>query len=140
MSRRRTTEDLHTALEEAALAGAQEIRDFLSTYRGKDPERLRRVQIAVGAVSGYTRWRRFDLAFVGERLAIEIDGGAFLAQGGRHTRGSGYRQDCEKLAEAVILGWRVLRVLPEHVTSGAALTWIERTLGCDSRGHTGTGG
>ena len=54
---RRTTELLHEALEEAALAGAKEITEFLSTYRGKDPERMRRVQIAIGAVGGYTRWR-----------------------------------------------------------------------------------
>lgn len=55
MSKR--TAALSEALEEAALAGAKEIKEFLSTYRGKDPERLRRVQIAAGAVSGYTRWR-----------------------------------------------------------------------------------
>ncbi len=53
----RRTEALAEALEDAALAGANEIREFLSTYRGKDPERLKRVQVAVGAVSGYTRWR-----------------------------------------------------------------------------------
>jgi hypothetical protein len=55
MSKR--SEALAEALEDAALAGANEIREFLSTYRGKDPERLKRVQVAVGAVSGYTRWR-----------------------------------------------------------------------------------
>jgi restriction endonuclease Mrr len=54
---KKSTEALHEALEEAALAGAKEIKEFLATYRGKDPERFRRVQIAVGAVSGYTRWR-----------------------------------------------------------------------------------
>ena len=54
---RRSTEDLHEALEHAALAGAKEITEFLTTYRGKDPDRLRRVQIAIGAVGGYTRWR-----------------------------------------------------------------------------------
>ena len=54
---RRVTEALHEALEEAALAGAKEIKEFLATYRGKDPDRLRRVQIAIGAVGGYTRWR-----------------------------------------------------------------------------------
>ena len=48
---------LSEALEDAALAGAKEIREFLGTYRGKNPDRLKRVQIAVGAVSGYTRWR-----------------------------------------------------------------------------------
>jgi hypothetical protein len=54
---KRTREQLHEALEEAALAGAKEIKEFLGTYRGKDPDRYRRVQIAIGAVSGYTRWR-----------------------------------------------------------------------------------
>lgn len=55
MSKR--SEALSEALEDAALAGAKEIQEFLGTYRGKDPERIKRVQIAVGAVSGYTRWR-----------------------------------------------------------------------------------
>lgn len=55
MSKR--SEALAEALEDAALAGAKEIKEFLGTYRGKDPERIKRVQIAVGAVSGYTRWR-----------------------------------------------------------------------------------
>ena len=57
MATRRTTELLHEALEEAALVGAREITEFLGTYRGKDPDRLRRVQIAIGAVGSYTRWR-----------------------------------------------------------------------------------
>jgi hypothetical protein len=48
---------LSEALEEAALAGAREIKEFLGTYRGKDADRLKRVQIAVGAVGSYTRWR-----------------------------------------------------------------------------------
>ena len=56
-TRRQTTESLHEALEEAALAGAKEIAEFLGTYRGKDPDRLQRVQIAISAVGGYTRWR-----------------------------------------------------------------------------------
>jgi hypothetical protein len=50
-------QSLNEALEDAALAGAQEIKEFLGTYRGKDPDRLKRVQVAVGAVSGYTRYR-----------------------------------------------------------------------------------
>jgi len=48
--------ELGEAMEAAALAGATEITSFLGTYRGKDPDRLRRVQIAVGAVSSYTRY------------------------------------------------------------------------------------
>ena len=54
---RKTREQLHEALEEAALVGAKEIKEFLGTYRGKDPERLRRVQIAISAVGSYTRYQ-----------------------------------------------------------------------------------
>lgn len=54
---RNTKSQLHEKLEEAALAGAKEIREFLGTYRGKDPDRLRRVQVAMAAVNGYTRWQ-----------------------------------------------------------------------------------
>lgn len=73
-----------------------------------------------------TRKWRFDLAWPQQLLAVEIDGGVF--SGGRHSRGAGYRADCEKFAEAAILGWRVIRVLPEHVKKGQALAWIERAL------------
>lgn len=60
-------------------------------------------------------------------MAVEIDGGVW--SGGRHVRGGGYIADCEKLAEAAILGWRVLRVPTQWVTSGAALRLIKRALG-----------
>jgi len=73
------------------------------------------------------RWR-FDWAFVDERIAIEIEGGVFLADGGRHSRGAGFRNDTEKYAEAAIAGWRIIRVLPEHVTQGQAVEWIRRAL------------
>lgn len=70
----------------------------------------------------------FDVAFVEQRLAVEIDGGVFLSGGGRHNRGAGYRRDAVKFAEAAIRGWRVIRCLPEHVKSGAAVSWIERAI------------
>ncbi len=69
---------------------------------------------------------RFDLAWPESRVAVEVDGGAFI--GGRHTTGSGFRSDCVKLSEAAARGWRVLRVMPEHVESGEALGWVERAL------------
>ena len=71
------------------------------------------------------RWR-FDLAYPDCRLAIEIDGGCYT--GGRHVQGAGVRADCEKFAVAQGLGWRVLRVLPEHVRSGRAAQWA-RAIG-----------
>lgn len=72
------------------------------------------------------RWR-FDLAWEAERLAVEVDGSVYV--GGRHTRGKGYENDCIKYAEAIIRGWRVLRVTTGQVKSGVALGFVERALG-----------
>jgi very-short-patch-repair endonuclease len=52
------------------------------------------------------RWR-WDFCFVPEKLAVEIDGGSFIAGG--HNRGAQQAKDYEKQNEAVKLGWRVLR-------------------------------
>lgn len=54
---RRKEEQLQEALVDAALAGAKEISEFLGTYRGKDPDRYRRVDVARSAVGNYTRYR-----------------------------------------------------------------------------------
>lgn len=56
---------------------------------------------------------RFDLAWPVERVAVEVDGGVWA--GGRHTRGSGFVKDMEKLNLAVLLGWRVLRYTPQDL-------------------------
>ena len=73
------------------------------------------------------KWR-FDWAWPSSLVAVEVNGGAFLPGGGRHTRGVGFRKDAEKLAEAAILGWRIIPVLPEQVRNGVALTLVERAL------------
>lgn len=73
-----------------------------------------------------TRKWRFDLAQPGILLAVEVEGGVFVA--GRHTRGKSFEADCEKYAEALILGWDVLRVTPDQVRRGEALSWIERAM------------
>ncbi len=79
------------------------------------------------------RWA-FDLAWEDRRLALEIDGGTW--SGGRHTRGGGFRNDCEKLNTAVLLGWRVLRftgdmlhddphtVIAQVRTAALGLPWV----------------
>lgn len=71
------------------------------------------------------RWR-FDFAWPDEHLALEIDGGVYVRGG--HTRGAAYERDREKDAEAMVLGWRVLRVTPRMVKDGRALRWIEQLL------------
>lgn len=52
-----------------------------------------------------TRKYRFDFCFVEQKLAIEIDGGQFVARGGRHNQDS----DRWKLNEAAKAGYRILR-------------------------------
>lgn len=96
-------------------------------------------QLELAGINGYTlelrfhptrRWR-FDLAFIDNLLAVEIDGGAWPTRRGgpgRHTRGAGKTADCEKLAHAAALGWRVIPVTPQQVESGQALEWITAAL------------
>lgn len=72
------------------------------------------------------RWR-FDFAWPAHLLALEIDGATWSQ--GRHTRGKGYRDDCVKLNEAALLGWRVLRVTSDMVASGQALEYVKYGLG-----------
>lgn len=62
------------------------------------------------------RWR-FDFAWPLETggVAVELDGGAYT--NGRHTRGAGFEADCEKLNEAAVRGWRVLRFTSGMLTA-----------------------
>ncbi len=81
------------------------------------------------------RWR-FDVEFPVQyidhwwghiHLAVEVDGGGWI--GGRHSRGGGIENDCEKLSTAVSMGYTVMRVTPKQVKDGRALEWIRRALG-----------
>lgn len=73
-----------------------------------------------------TRKWRADYLWRSEKLIVEVDGGVFVQ--GRHSRGVGVEKDCEKFAEAMVLGYRVMRVTTRHVKNGQALAWIERVL------------
>jgi len=72
-----------------------------------------------------TRKWRFDFALPGLKLAIELDGGAFLPFGGRHGRGMGMVKDCEKYRAAADLGWRVWRFTTKCLTQEAIKTTIQ---------------
>lgn len=78
------------------------------------------------------KWR-FDLVLPDHHIAIECEGGTFT--GGRHTRGTGFSEDCRKYAEAVILGWKVIRVTADHIKSGEALQWVQRLVMACSKGE-----
>lgn len=82
------------------------------------------------------KWR-FDFV-VGRsvlKVAVECDGGIW--SGGRHNRGKGYQDDCQKLNEATAMGWVVLRVTAGQIRDGSALAWIERTLTARGGGREG---
>ena len=65
-----------------------------------------------------TRKWRADFAHLESRTLIEIEGGIFMRAGGRHTRGSGYAKDAEKYLEAVLAGWRVIRLTERQLEIG----------------------
>jgi very-short-patch-repair endonuclease len=69
------------------------------------------------------RWK-FDFAWPERLFAAEVDGGTWT--GGAHVRGKRYERDCEKGAEALLLGWRVMHVTTDMVRDGRAVAYIER--------------
>ena len=64
------------------------------------------------------RWR-CDFALIEDKILIEIEGGIW--KNGRHTRGGGFENDCEKYNEAVIRNYKILRFTPKHVKTGKAI-------------------
>jgi hypothetical protein len=60
------------------------------------------------------------------KIAVEIDGGVFI--GGRHTRGTGFVRDMEKLNLAGLLGYRVFRFTPQQLRSGEMHEFLTKVL------------
>lgn len=60
----------------------------------------------------------FDFAWPALLLAVEVEGGQWVR--GRHQRGKGFADDCEKYNAAAALGWTVLRFTGSQVECGAA--------------------
>lgn len=71
------------------------------------------------------KWR-FDWAWPDEKVAVEQEGGIWIA--GRHSRGAGMLKDFEKYNEAAIRGWRVLKFTPAQLKNGAAYPIVARAL------------
>ena len=73
------------------------------------------------------RRSRFDRAHRLARVAIEIDGGTWGKRNkngelvpGRHVRGTGYTDDCEKLNRATAQGWAVFRLTSDMLRDAPA--------------------
>lgn len=85
--------------------------------------------------------RRADLAWPqrGIRVLVEIDGGSWgtgrkcplckRSQTGAHTTGKGYERDRERDADAIILGWTVLRFTPTMVYDGRMVSILRKIIG-----------
>lgn len=71
------------------------------------------------------KWR-FDWCWPDRFVALEQNGGVWSQ--GRHTRGSGYLRDLEKLNMAQLAGWIVLQATPEQVAKGSILPWLQQAL------------
>ena len=103
MSAPKRTDDNHLALLFEALCAEAGLEIAEREYRFSD---LR-------------RWH-FDYAWPERRLAVELEGGVWV--GGRHVRGKGYINDCEKYNTAALMGWRVIRLPADLIT----VEWVER--------------
>jgi hypothetical protein len=73
------------------------------------------------------RWR-FDCAIPELKLAVEYQGGLYMARRGGHQTAKGMRNDWEKFNEAQIAGWTVLLFGPDETRSGEAMNVIERAI------------
>ncbi len=72
------------------------------------------------------RWR-VDYCWPTAKLAVEIEGGAFLY--GRHNRPASYIKDIEKYNALCLAGYHLLRFTPRQLTTGEAqntiLAWFK---------------
>ena len=61
------------------------------------------------------KWR-FDYAILSHMVAIEIEGGVWMKKA-RHTSPKGFIADMEKYNTATVMGWKVIRIVPNDYAS-----------------------
>ena len=69
---------------------------------------------------------RADFAWPDHRLLLEVQGGIYTRRA--HGSVKGVLADIDRLNEATLHGWRLLRVTPHHVQDGTALELLEHAL------------
>lgn len=69
----------------------------------------------------------FDFSWPEIMFAVEVQGGQWRRKGA-HNTGTAMNRDCEKLANAVIMGWTVLQVTGDQVRNGQAIEWVEKVF------------
>lgn len=70
---------------------------------------------------------RWDVAFIDEKIAIEIDGVRRDGKGDHQTE-KGMTNDYQKVAEGVLWGWTILRFTRTMVASGEAAELTQRVI------------
>lgn len=83
-----------------------------------------------------TRKWRFDYAIPTAKIAIEVEGGVWT--GGRHTSPKGFLNDMEKYNTATIMGWRLLRTIPDRLCSNETLQMVRDIIAGDQSGQQST--
>lgn len=71
------------------------------------------------------RWR-FDYAIPDYKIAVEVEGGVWT--GGRHTSPKGFLGDIEKYNTATVMGWRILRTVPDELVSAKLLKMLRAMI------------
>lgn len=71
------------------------------------------------------KWR-FDYAFPEVKIALEVEGGVYT--GGRHIRPKGFLGDVDKYNAAAVMGWRVLRVVPDRLRTFDTIKMIKECM------------
>jgi hypothetical protein len=103
--------------------GQERVERFLNLCRGQGvPEPEHEV-----AFHPDRKWR-FDMAWPEHRVALEVEGGAFVKGGGRHNRGAGFIRDIAKYNAAALLGWVVLRTIPSKLAKPATVRMVRDML------------
>lgn len=135
------------ALRKVGQAERPPIEELMLAHRLPVPEQEYQFAKHLGR-----NWR-LDYAFLEFKVGVEIDGGNFgryiviqsgyerrrgqsipikpgtaIRAGGRHSTGQGMAGDAEKLNEAQILGWLVIRISTTDIRDGNAIDPIKRAL------------
>ena len=76
-----------------------------------------------------TRKWRFDYAIPEHKIAIEVEGGVWT--GGRHTSPKGFLGDIEKYNAGTVMGWRILRTIPDELCTNATLQMVRDIIAND---------
>lgn len=69
---------------------------------------------------------RFDFAWPDLMIACEAEGGQWTQ--GRHQRGQGFADDCEKYNHAAASGWTVYRFTTDMINNGDTLAFLMESM------------